>query len=85
MATIGLDKLVYAPITEDENGALKTIDFKNEDKFNFAFDVIDAIADKDPSKVAMVHLDNEANERKLNYITIQITHGGICLGALFVL
>ena len=57
----------FIEVTEDDNGALKTIDFKNEDKFNFAFDVIDAIADKEPDKVAMMHLDNAHNEHKFTF------------------
>ena len=56
---------------ENENGALISLNFKNEDKFNFAFDVIDAIADKDPEKVAMVHLDNNANERTFKFSDIK--------------
>ena len=61
----------FIKVTEDENGALKTIDFKNEDKFNFAFDVIDAIADKEPDKVAMMHLDNAHNERKFTFADLK--------------
>ena len=35
---------------EDENGALQSIGFHNEDKFNFAFDVVDELAKKKPNK-----------------------------------
>jgi len=52
---------------EDENGALQKIDFKNEDKFNFAFDIVDGIADKNPDKVAMIHIDKNKTERKLTF------------------
>jgi acetyl-CoA synthetase len=52
---------------EDENGALKKIDFTNEDKFNFAFDIVDAIADKAPEKLAMIHLDKHRNECRLTF------------------
>ena len=49
--------------TEDENGVLKAIDFNNEDKFNFAFDILDEIAKKDPDKRAMVYVDKDKNEK----------------------
>ena len=52
---------------EDTAGALKRIDFVNEDKFNFAFDIVDAIADKYPDKLAMLHLDREKNERRFTF------------------
>ena len=46
-------KRVYANFinkTEGENGELKEITFKNEDSFNFAFDIIDELAKKHPIK-----------------------------------
>ncbi len=52
---------------EDENGYLKSIDFKNEDTFNFAFDVVDAIAKKDPNKLAMIHIDKNKVERRFTF------------------
>ena len=52
---------------EDENGSLTQIDFKNEDKFNFAFDVIDAIAEKKPEKLAMLHLTKDKEERRFTF------------------
>ena len=52
---------------EAESGALKTIKFKNEDKFNFAFDIVDAIADKKPDKLAMLHIDRNKVERRFTF------------------
>ncbi len=52
---------------ENENGSLEKIDFVNEDKFNFAFDIVDAIANKNPDKLAMLHLDKEKTERRLTF------------------
>ena len=43
------------------------IDFKNTEKFNFAFDVIDAIAEEVPNKLAMLHLDREKNEHRFTF------------------
>ncbi len=47
----------------DDNGVLKKISFKNDDKFNFAFDCVDAIADKNPDKTAMVWVSGEGEEK----------------------
>ena len=52
---------------ENENGYLTSIDFKNEDKYNFAFDTVDAIADKSPDKLAMIHLDVNKVERRFTF------------------
>lgn len=57
----------FIETTEDENGSLVKIDFKNEDKFNFAFDVIDAVADKNPDKLAMLHLSKNKEERRFTF------------------
>ena len=51
----------------DEKGILKDIRFHNEDKFNFAFDVVDALAEKCPDKLAMLHLDAEKHERRFTF------------------
>ena len=52
---------------EDENGVLQKIDFKNEDSFNFAFDIVDEIAKKQPDKLAMLHIDKNKVERRLTF------------------
>ena len=51
----------------DENGVLTKIDFENEDKFNFAFDIVDALADRDPDRLAMIHIDRNKNERRFTF------------------
>ena len=43
----------FISTVEDENGLLQSIDFHHEDKFNFAFDVVDAIAQKEPEKLGL--------------------------------
>ena len=60
-STTAADKFIET--TVDENGLLQSIDFKNEDKFNFGFDVVDEIANKNPEKTAMVHIDKFGTER----------------------
>ncbi len=57
--------------TTEQDGTLKAIDFKNQEKFNFGFDVIDAIAEKDPDKVAMVHIAQDNTERKFTFKDIK--------------
>ncbi len=57
----------FIETTVDENGVLNSIKFKNEDKFNFAYDVVDAIAAKNPDKLAMLHLDAEKHERRFTF------------------
>lgn len=52
---------------ENENGALQKIEFKNEDKFNFAFDIVDEIARKNPQKLAMLHVDQNKIERRFTF------------------
>ncbi len=52
---------------EDENGVLKSINFKNEDNFNFAFDIVDKIAKKSPDKLAMLHVDKNKVERRFTF------------------
>ncbi len=51
----------------DENGVLQSIKFKNEEKFNFAFDVVDAIAEKAPNKRAMLWVSNEKEEHTFTF------------------
>ena len=60
----------FVDTTEDENGVLQTIKFKNEDKFNFGFDVVDEVARKHPDKLAMVHVSNDKEERRFTFSDI---------------
>ena len=57
----------FISTVEDENGLLQSIKFHNEDKFNFAFDVVDTIAQKDPDKLAMLHIANDMTERRFTF------------------
>ncbi len=52
---------------ENEKGVLTKLDYKNEDEFNFAFDVVDAVADKYPDKLAMLHISGDKTERRFTY------------------
>ncbi len=61
----------FIDCTENENGALQKITFHNEDKFNFAFDVVDALAKRDPNKLAMLHIDRDMTERRFTFNDIK--------------
>ena len=54
-------------IPTEENGVLKKIEFKNEEKFNFAFDVVDALGRKKPDKLAMLHISEDGTERRFTF------------------
>jgi len=68
-----IDKFVET--TEDENGLLSAVEFKNADIFNFGFDVVDAIADKYPDKLAMLHLDRDMNEKRVTFMDMKKESG----------
>lgn len=57
----------YTETTLDENGILKTISFKNDDNFNFAYDVVDVMAKKCPDKLAMLHISKDGRERRFSF------------------
>ena len=52
---------------EDEGGVLQSLSFPHADRFNFAFDCVDAIAAKYPEKLAMLHLDRDKTERRFTF------------------
>ena len=51
----------------DENGILKSIDFMNEKKFNFAFDIVDKMAEKEPDKLAMLWVSKHHEEKRFTF------------------
>ncbi len=57
----------FIDVVENDNGTPLSINFKNEDKFNFAFDIIDALAEKEPDKLAMIHIDKHKNEKRFTF------------------
>ena len=57
----------FINVIEDEEGRLQSIDFKNTDSFNFGFDIVDGIADANPDKLAMLHLDVNRVERRFTF------------------
>ena len=52
---------------EDDQGIMTGVRFADTDQYNFAFDTVDAIARKDPDKLAMVHIANDMTERRFTF------------------
>ena len=74
MAAKKSEKLVcekFIETSENANGELQSIKFKNTDTFNFGFDIVDEIAEKYPDKLAMLHLDKNKNERRFTFKDIK--------------
>ncbi len=57
----------YIDVTENDNGTPTAISFKNTKKFNFAFDLVDEMARKDPDKLAMMWISKDLEERKFTF------------------
>jgi len=57
----------FIDIVENEKGTPTSITFKNTEKFNFAFDLVDALADKEPEKTAMLHISRDHTERRFSF------------------
>ena len=56
---------------ENERGALQDIHFEDADCYNFAFDTVDAIARREPDKLAMLHVANDMTERRFSFKDIK--------------
>ena len=54
-----------------ENGLLTKISFKGEEKFNFAFDVVDELGNTKPEKLAMLHLSEDGTERRFTFLDMK--------------
>ena len=57
----------FISTTEDETGKLTGISFRNEEKFNFAFDIIDALGREKPDRRAMLHISEDGTERLFTF------------------
>ncbi len=61
----------YIDVVEDADGTPTSIKFKNTDKFNFAFDLVDALAEREPEKLAMLHIAKDKTERRFTFSDIK--------------
>ncbi len=57
----------FIDTVEDDNGTPISITFKNEDKFNFAFDLVDELSRREPEKLAMLHIAKDKTERRFTF------------------
>ena len=57
----------FVDVVENENGTPTSITFKNTEHFNFAFDLVDELAEKKPDKLAMVHVSKDKQERRFTF------------------
>lgn len=57
----------YIDVVENEKGTPLSITFKNTENFNFAFDVIDKLAEREPNKLAMLHISANYTERRFTF------------------
>ncbi len=56
---------------ENEDGSLKSLTYQNTDKFNFAFDVVDTIAEKEPDKLAFLHISEDGTPRRFTFSDVK--------------
>ena len=61
----------FIKVKEDDRGYPLSIDFVNDDKFNFAFDVVDEVAKKEPDKLAMLHISKDKTERRFTFLDMK--------------
>ncbi len=61
----------FIDVEENENGTPISIQFKNTENFNFAFDLVDTLADKEPQKLAMLHISQDKTERRFTFKDIK--------------
>ena len=61
----------YIDVIEDEDGTPTSIKFKNTEKFNFAFDLVDALAEREPNKLAMLHISRDKTERRITFSDVK--------------
>ncbi len=61
----------YIDVVENENGTPTAINFKNTDSFNFAFDLVDALAEREPEKLAILHISEDLTERRFTFKDIK--------------
>ena len=57
----------FVQCEENENGYPLSVKIENEDKFNFAFDIVDALAKREPDKLAMLHISADKTERRFTF------------------
>lgn len=57
----------FIDVIEDKDGTPTSITFKNTEHFNFAFDLVDKLAEREPEKLAMLHISKDKTERRITF------------------
>ena len=57
----------FVKCEEDGDGKLVHVNYERDDEFNFAFDIVDEIAKKDPNRLAMLHVSAHMRERRFTF------------------
>jgi len=60
----------YIDVEENENGTPVSIRYKNTENFNFVYDILDVMAEREPDRLAMLHLDRNKTERRFTFADI---------------
>ncbi len=61
----------YIDFVEDEKGTPTSITYKNYERFNFAFDIVDTLGREQPDKLAMLHIAKDMTERRFTFSQIK--------------
>ena len=56
---------------EDENGAPIAINYKGENSFNFAYDVVDTLGQSKPDKLAIMHVADDGTESRITFSQVK--------------
>ena len=56
---------------EDENGAPISINYKGENSFNFAYDVVDTLGRTKPDKLAIMHVADDGTESRITFSQVK--------------
>ncbi len=60
----------FVDVECDENGTPVHIEFKNTERYNFAYDTVGRLAAEQPDKLALIHLDKDKNERRYTFFEV---------------
>ena len=61
----------YIDVVENENGTPTSITFKNTERFNFGFDLVDELAKREPQKLALLHISRDGTERRITFSDVK--------------
>ena len=60
----------FVDVECDENGTPVHIEFKNTERYNFAYDTVARLAAEQPDKLALIHLDADKTEHRYTFADI---------------